>query len=167
MRHPIPYLAAAAALACHPGARHRAGQALAPDSAVEPMVACVRTALEDSPNVAKVGFKSESPRTQYITFVNPPGVLLGGMTLIVAPSRGTPSQLVVEYTLWRETQGKPGIPTLTDLNAPAVSEAGARLLRDVRDQCAPTAPGAAECSTMPDIGGNENHARSGRCSIGI
>jgi len=161
MRHPIAFLAILAALACHPAAPS-AMQEFPPESTVEPLVACVRSALADSPTVAEASVKRDHPRTVYARFVNPPDPTVGGMELVVVPIRGTPTQVAVEYTLWTGTLYKPGVPNLSKLNAPAVEATGAQLLRDVRDRCAPTAAGAPACSLS-----TLNEKITGRCSVGI
>ena len=163
MRQPTTFLAVLAALACHPAA-HRAEQALAPDSAVEPLVACVRTALADSPNIAEIRLRADHPRTQTVIFRNPPGPGVGGMAVVVAPSRGTPSQFVVEYTLW---VGDPAKPFSVDNSGAAAADVASRLLLEVRAQCAPAAPGAPTCSLMPNFGQDGQKTRTGRCSTAI
>jgi len=159
---PATFLALLAALACHPA--QRAEQALSPVSAPDAMVACVHSALEGSPNVAEVQFAKDRPRTQYVRFLNPPGQGVGGMALVVAPSRGSPRQLVAEYTLWI---GDPNMPGTSDQSGAAVAEAGTRLLLQARDQCAPAAPGMPSCSLMPAFGQDGQKTRTGRCSIGV
>jgi hypothetical protein len=161
MRHPVAFLAILAPLACHPAA-HNTRQALPPDAAVEPIVACVRSALADAPNVKAASFRKDYPRTIYVSFLNPPDPTVGGMALVVAPTSGTPRQFVVEYTLWTGRRGTPGVPNLARSNAPAVEAMGAQLLGVARDQCAPTAAGAPACSMS-----NFNERLTGRCSLGI
>jgi hypothetical protein len=161
MRHPVAFLAILSALACHPPA-HSVSEVLEPDSAVEPLVACVRSALAESPNVREAGFKKDYPRTVWVSFVNPPDQYVSGMELVVAPNSGTPTQIVAEYTLWAGTLHRPGVPNLASFNAPAVAAMGIQLLAGVRNQCAPTKTGAPACSTS-----NFNERIKGRCSIGI
>ena len=161
MRLPVAFLAILAALACH-SAAPGAGETL-PVASVEPLVACVQSALASSRMVAKAGIKKDYPRTLYATFVNPPDPYVTGIVLDVAPSRGTPTQFVVEYAMWRgKLYKKPGIPNLAELNAPAVQATITQLLNEVAGQCAPSAPGAPSCS-MSYLDANMR----GRCSIGI
>jgi hypothetical protein len=161
MRHTAAFLAILSALACH-HADPRASQALGTDVADEPMVACMLRSLTDSPNIAKAGFRKDAPRTVYVSFVNPPDPSIGGMALVVVPTRGTPKQFVVEYSLWAGTSNRPGVPNLARLNAPAVEATGAQLLRTVRSQCAPSAGGEPAC-TMSSF----QNRITGRCSLGI
>jgi hypothetical protein len=161
MRHPVAILAILATLACHRAAPG-AGQALAPDSTEEPLVSCAHSALAHSPNVKEAVFKKDYPRTLYVVFVNPPDPSAGAMTLVVAPSRGTPRQLVIEYSLWTGTSHRPGVQNLAALNAPAVEATGAQLLREVANRCAATATGAPACSMS-----TFHEKLTGRCSIGI
>jgi hypothetical protein len=161
MRHPVASLVILPAIACHPVA-HSARQPLAPDSAVEPIVACVRSALADAPNVKEARFKKDYPRTVYVIFLNPPDPQAGGMELVVAPTSGTPSQFVVAYTLWTGNLTKPGVPNLAKLNAPSVEATAAQLLRAAHNQCAPTAAGQPACSMS-----NFDERITGRCSVGI
>ena len=161
MRRPFASVAILAALACHPAA-HGAGEALASDAAVEPLVACVRSALADSPNVAEARYAKNHPRTVWAKLSNPPDPQVGAMALVVAPMRGTPRQFVVEYSLWTGTLMKPGVPNLAKLNAPAVETTGAQLLSEVRNRCVPTAAGAPAGSVS-----TFGEKISGRCSVGI
>ena len=161
MRHTVALLPILAALACHRPA-HGARQAVAPDSAGDPLVACIHSALADSPNVAEAGFKKDYPRTLWVRLVNPPDPQIGGMQLVVSPTSGKPKQFVVEYTLWTGTLHKPGVPNLALLNAPAVEAMAAQLLRGVGNRCAPTAAGAPACSMS-----NFGEKLTGRCSLGI
>src|SRR4051812_8738066 len=135
MRQPTAVLAVLAAVACHPAA-HNAEHAVAPDSAVEPVVACVRSALGASPNIAEIRPSDDHPRTASVIFVNPPGPGVGGMAVVVAPSRGTPSQFVAEYTLW---VGDPGKSGNGDNSGGAVADAASRLLLEASTRCAPAA----------------------------
>ncbi|MFL5607332.1 MAG: hypothetical protein ACJ8AD_12865 [Gemmatimonadaceae bacterium] len=97
-------------------------------------------------------------------FVNPPGPGVGGMAVVVAPSRGTPSQFVAEYTLW---VGDPGKSGNGDNSGGAVADAASRLLLEASTRCAPAATGAPMCSLMPMFGQDGQKTRTGRCSIGI
>ena len=163
MRAHATFLALLATLACHPAAP-RSDQALAPDSAPDAMVACVHGALEGSTNVAGVRFANGRPRTQYVTFVIPPGPGVGTMAVVVAPGRGKPSQFVAEYTFWIGDLNK---PSTGDPSGAAAAEAGTRLLQAAKTECAPSAPGEPSCSLMPAFGPEGQKTRTGRCSIGI
>lgn len=84
------------------------------------------------------------------------------MKLVVAPDRGAPKQIVVEYSLYARISQRPGAPNMASLNAPAVEAIGALLLSGVRNQCVPSAAGTPSCS-MSSFGDRIN----GRCSLGI
>ena len=159
-----------AVLACGPTAGHRAQQTLAPaaapDSAQEPLLACVDAVLAGSPYVERQLTKraSANPRKQYVKLRNPPGPLSTGLGFAVEPARGAPREFVVEYAWpgpWQGTNGMKPPPEkrASDIEGQMMADIGAELLRQVRSECAPAAPGEPVCSRVAQ-------GRSGRCVLG-
>lgn len=166
MRRPCLLVSVLAALACGPTARHSALETLPPASTDEPMVACVDAVLANSPLVERVtaSRRSNRPRTRYLVLRNPPGPRSSVLGFAVEPSRGTPRELVVEYAWPGPWQGNNGMQPppdqrTSDIEGQMLADIGAGLLRDVRTQCAPNAPGEAVCSRVAA-------GRTGRCVIG-
>jgi hypothetical protein len=166
MRRPGLFLPLLAALACGPTARHSALETLPPASTEEPMVACVDAVLANSPLVERVttSRRSDHPRSRGIVLRNPPSPRSTSLAFVINPSRGAPRELVVEYAwpgLWQGNNGMQPPPDqrTSDIEGQMLADIGAGLLRDVRTQCAPNAPGEAVCSRVAA-------GRTGRCVLG-
>jgi hypothetical protein len=130
------------------------------------MVACVDAVLATSPVVARVtsSRRSNDPRTRYVVLQNSPSLRTTGLTFAVVTSRGAARDLVVEYAWPGRWQGTGGMQPAPDLKLSedeggALADVGAGLLREVRAQCAPAAPGQPVCSRVAD-------GRTGRCVLG-
>jgi hypothetical protein len=159
------------ALACGPTAGHRARQTLAPtsepDSAQDPIVACVDAVLDASPIVEQVTTarrRDDHLRTRYVVLRNPPGPRTTSLLFTVVPSSGAPRELVVEYVWPGPWQGQNGMqpppdPKVSEVEGETMADIGAGLLREVRAECAPTAPGQPACSRVAQ-------GRGGRCVLG-
>ena len=172
MRRPGLLLPLLAVLACGPTAAHRAGQTLAsteaPDAASDPMFACVEGVLAASPVVDQANRPTRRNyrlRTRYVALQNPPSLRTTGVTFVVLPSRGAARELVVEYAWPGPLQGRSGMqpaadPNVSNAEGEALADVGAGLLREVRAQCAPEAPGQPACSRVAE-------GRLGRCVLGI
>ena len=158
-----------AALACGSTPGHRAQQTLAPaapDSAQEPLLACVDAVLAGSPYVERQLTKraSANPRKRYVILRNPPSPRSTGLGFAVEPLRGVPREFVVEYAWpgpWQGTSGMKPPPDqrTSDIEGQMMADIGAELLRQVRSECAPAAPGEPVCSRVAQ-------GRSGRCVLG-
>ena len=164
MRRPGLLVPLLAALACGPTTRHSALETLPPASTDEPMVACVDAVLANSPLVERVtaSRRSDRPRARYLVLRNPPGPHSSVLGFAVEPSRGAPRELVVEYAWpWQDVGGMQPPPDqkTSDLEGQTLADIGAGLLRDVRTQCAPNAPGDVVCSRVAA-------GRTGRCVLG-
>ena len=131
------------------------------------MVACVDAVLANSPLIERVttSRRSDHPRARGLVLRNPPGPRSSFLMFAVEPSRGTPRELVVEYAwpgLWQGGAGgmqPPPDQRTSDIEGQTLADIGAGLLRDVRTQCAPNAPGEAVCSRVAA-------GRTGRCVLG-
>ena len=170
MRRPGLLLLMLAAVACGPTAGHRAQQTLAPavaaDSAPEPLLACVEAVLAGSPLIERQLTRraGENPRKHHVKLRNPPGLLSTSLGFAVEPARGTPREFVVEFVWpgrWQGTNGMkpPPDPRASEIEGQMMADIGAELLRQVRSECAPTAPGEPVCSKVAQ-------GRSGRCVLG-
>jgi len=122
------------------------------------MVTCVHGALAASPHVAKIATNSD-PRRNALTLKNAPSPRIKSMVVAIEPRRGTPRQLVVEYSLTAGKMSEDDMMGATD-DTPAVVEMSMQLLSDVRARCAPTASGAPACTST-------DREQSGRCALGL
>jgi len=131
------------------------------------MVACVDAVLANSPLIERVttSRRSDHPRARYLVLRNPPSPRSTSLAFVINPSRGAPRELVVEYAWpgpWQGSTGgmqPPPDQRTAYIEGQTLADIGAGLLRDVRTQCAPNAPGEAVCSKVAA-------GRTGRCVIG-
>lgn len=166
MHRPGLLLLLLAALACGPTGGHRAQQPIAATSAPEPMMACVDDVLANSAHVERISttLRDDYPRSRNFTLRNPPSPRVAGMGFVVTPSQGAPREFVVGFVWPGPWQGRNGMQSppdrqVLDGEGEMLADIGARLLREVRAQCAPTAPGTPVCTRVRE-------GRGGRCVLG-
>jgi hypothetical protein len=130
------------------------------------MVACVDAVLTNSPLVERITAARGGafPRARYIVLRNPPSPRTTSLRFAVEPSRGAPRELVVEYAWPGPWQGNNGMKPPPDrktseIEGEMLTDISAGLLREVRAQCAPAAPGEPACSRVAQ-------GRTGRCVLG-
>ena len=169
MRRPIsPRLLLIVALACRPSAHGNDqpfSSAVVVDSTQPPVVACTDAVLAASPMVERLySRRLDNPRARYVVLRNPPSERGPGLGFAIEPKRGTPRQLVLSFPWPRPWRGSgmvtPIDPKIADMEGEALTDMGSSLLRDIRAQCAPMAPGEISCSRV-------EQGRSQRCVLGI
>jgi len=156
-----------AALACGHSTGQRGGQALATAATDDPALACVDGVLAASQVVERfiTGRRPEHPRSRYFVLKNPPSQRTTGMIVAILPDTGKPRRLVLEFGWPGPWQGEGGMKPpprdqgMSNLEGEALTDMGTALLRDLRAECVPTAPGETACMKV-------NEGRVQRCAIG-
>ena len=168
-RRPALLLVLVAALACGKSAGQREPQTVssvsAPDSAQRSLMACVDVVLDASSQVERISTSRRSgiPLTRYVALTNPPSERSRGLLFTVLSSRGASREVVVAYDWPGPWQGTGGMkpqpdPKDLDIEGAMLADISSRLLREVRAECAPSAPGEPACSRVAQ-------GRGGRCVL--
>jgi hypothetical protein len=167
-RRPRLFLSLLVALACSSGAQQlpeTATPAPATDIAQQSMLACVDSAFASTAIVdhARTQRRVGNPASRYLKLRNSPSPRVPGVLFSLAPSRGAPRQLVIEYT-WPASSGTSGMqpppdPKASEFEGQLLTDVVVQLLQLVRSSCAPDALGEPACSKVAE-------GRRGRCVLG-
>ena len=121
--------------------------------------------LAASPMVERLySRRLDGSRARYVALRNPPSERAPGLGFAIEPKSGTPRQLVLSFPWPRPWRGSgmvtPIDPKISDMEGEALTDMGSSLVREIRAQCAPMAPGELSCSRV------EQGSRQ-RCVVGI
>lgn len=170
-RRGLALLPLLAALACGHSTRQRGGPALSPaatrDSVDDVTSACMDGVLAASQLADRyvIPRRAEHRRARYFVLRNPPNQRTTGMSVAILPDTGTPRRLVLEFGWpgpWQGTGGMKPPPRdqgMSNLEGEALTDMGTALLRELRAQCVPMAPGETACVRVEE-------GRAQRCTIG-
>ena len=161
-------------IACGRSAGHHAEQSVAPAGAPvsvqdDPVAACMESVLVASQLVGRFippQPNKDYPRARSFELRNPPTERTAGLGIAIKPTTGAPRYIHAQFGWpgpWQAVGGmqnqRPSDPGTADMVGQALTDVATQLIRQLRDECAPTIPGQPACARI-------SQGQVERCTLG-